>query len=168
MVAGRLGRGTPRALAAVGLAAVLALGLLGAGCSSESSDVTSFIPAYVGGQAVGPGGTILFQAHTFFSDVYVTLRDMDANLLAATPVGPVVGAIEFDVTAGQTFQIPASARFRLFGAAQTVGTRLNVYQRYAGADTLVGQAEVETNGTSAYIESAIPRQGIYVVGAPSN
>jgi hypothetical protein len=147
------------ALSAACLVAAVAV----TGCS-DTSDITSWIPAMVGGQAAGPGGTVVFSPNTFTYDVYVTVTPVDQVGLAPCPDGAVVGAIQFSVTSEPTYLIPASARFRLFGAAQTPGAHLNVYERRAGADTLVGTAEVSTDGASAWLESSIARSGLYVVG----
>lgn len=162
MVVGRLAR---RSALLLGLL-VLALGLTlsTGGCSGEE-DLTTWIPGYVGGQAVGPDGTVVFQAHTFSSDVYVTMPAVERVGLAATPTGACVGCILFEVSGSPTFQIPASARFRLFGAAQTPGADLIVYERYAGADTQIGTAEVASDGATAWLESSIARGGLYVVAA---
>jgi hypothetical protein len=131
---------------------------------SDSSEVTQWIPALSGGQAAGPGGVVVFASNTFTYDVWVTLAEVDQVGLAACPVGAVVGAIQFEVSTEPTYLIPASARFRLFGATQTPGAHLNVYERRAGADTLVGTAEVSTDSSSGWLESAIARSGLYVVG----
>jgi hypothetical protein len=164
MVVGRRARGAAMVLGLLGLVGALALAMAAGGCSSEE-DLTTWIPGYTGGQAVGPDGTLVFQAHTFSNDVYVTMPAVERVGLAATPSGACVGCILFEVTGNPTFQIPASARFRLFGAAQTPGADLKVYERYAGADTQVGTAEVASDGATAWLESAIGRGGLYVVAA---